>query len=83
MRTRGSIDDDGGDIFGGAYTGRDCDLREDGLDLVGNELILDESGDQAGFARRLIAADADADCDAMLDGVRDGYGGRGRGLDSG
>jgi hypothetical protein len=47
LGTRRGVDDDGGDIFRSANAGRDGDLREDRLDLVGDELILDESRDQA------------------------------------
>jgi hypothetical protein len=47
LGTRRGVDDDGGDIFRSADAGRDGDLRKDRLDLVGDELILDESRNQA------------------------------------
>ena len=37
----------------------DGDLGKDGLDLVGDEDIFDEGGNQARFACALVAADAD------------------------
>ena len=70
LGTRRGVDDDSSNVFGGAYAGRDSDLRKDGLYLVGDELVFDECCDQTGFARRLIAADTDSDCDATLEGVR-------------
>lgn len=34
-------------------------MGEDGLDLVGHKLVLDKRRNQAGFARALVAANAD------------------------
>ena len=57
---RRGVDNGCGDIFGSADARRDGDLRENGLDLIGDELVLDESGDEGGFAGALVAANTDA-----------------------
>lgn len=51
------IDDSGGDIFRCSYTRRYGDLGKDRLDLVGNEDIFDEGGDQAALPGPFIPAD--------------------------
>lgn len=61
LRERGGVDNGGGDVFGRADAGRDGYLREDGLDLGGDEDVFDEGGDDGAFSDFGIAADADAD----------------------
>ena len=62
----GGVDDDGGDVLGGADAGREGDGREDGLDLVGREGVFDERRNERGFAYAFVAADDYADWSVVL-----------------
>lgn len=68
LRSRGCIDDGGCDILRGADAWRDGDLGKNRLNLAGDELVLDESGNEGGFAGALVTADADADCGIGVSG---------------
>lgn len=60
LRTSRGIDDSGSHILGRADARGDCDLWENGLDLVTDEDILDERGDEARLAGAFVAANTDA-----------------------
>lgn len=61
MWQSGGIDDGGGgDILGGSNRRRDGDLRQDGLDLVGDKDALDERSNETRLASTFITADADS-----------------------
>ena len=61
VREGRSVDNGRGSyIFRGANGRRDGDLRQNGLDLVGDEYTLHQRGDEARLARALVPTDTDS-----------------------
>lgn len=60
------VDDDCSGIFGGSYRRREGDLREAGLDFIGDEGVFDQRGDDTGLSRALISANTYSHCRGHL-----------------